>query len=216
LEVSVRRDELTALKEQKAHLVHEMRTLGRGADARANGGDWTAEDKQAFDKVADRIRGINSRVNAEATVSALSEGHGWGSSNAVLSEQLAPHTAPSSYRSFREAGKWDSQDSAEYANAYWEWFTTTNPEEIHPDLLVQMRTMSKGTPSAGGYLVPQDVSQQALAAARAAGPMQTVARRFTTDQGAQFSVPVFDPHGSAAWLAESASYMESTRRRKRR
>ena len=70
----------------------------------------------------------------------------------------------------------------------------------------RVRVLSKAS-SGGGFLVPTELAQQIIAAARSATPSR-LAQEFVTT-GATLNVALDATHGTAAWTAESASYTPS-------
>jgi HK97 family phage major capsid protein len=71
-------------------------------------------------------------------------------------------------------------------------------------LLLEQRVLSKAA-SGGGFLVPTELADRVISAARAAGALSRVAAEFVTEAGETFNVPLAGTHGTAAWLAESGS-----------
>jgi HK97 family phage major capsid protein len=72
----------------------------------------------------------------------------------------------------------------------------------------EYRVLSKAS-SGGGFLVPTDVEEKVIAAARAASAVAQVATEVVTAKGETFGVALAGTHGSAAWVSESASYTPS-------
>lgn len=75
-------------------------------------------------------------------------------------------------------------------------------------LLLEQRVLSRAT-SGGGFLVPADLADRVISAARAAGALSRVAAEFVTEAGETFAVPLAGTYGTAAWVAESGSYTPS-------
>lgn len=67
------------------------------------------------------------------------------------------------------------------------------------------RALSRASGAAGNFLVPSDLEEKIVSAARAESAISRLAREFTTDSGASFGLPVAATHGSAAWAAEGAA-----------
>src|SRR4029450_11311539 len=63
--------------------------------------------------------------------------------------------------------------------------------------------------SGGGFLVPTDLAEQILSAARAQSAIAGLALELVTSDGAALGLPPVATHGSAAWTAESGSYAPS-------
>lgn len=58
--------------------------------------------------------------------------------------------------------------------------------------IVQLRAQSEGTPTAGGYLVPDTFRQKLVEKRKAFGGLQNVVENITTSTGANMSWPTFD------------------------
>jgi HK97 family phage major capsid protein len=72
----------------------------------------------------------------------------------------------------------------------------------------EYRVLSKGA-SGGGFLVPTDVSEMIIAAARAASAVAQVATEVVTERGETVGMALAGTHGTAVWTAESGSYTPS-------
>ena len=92
-----------------------------------------------------------------------------------------------SLQDFRENG-----DHADIGHrAFWRWATMpqigNDARELLPprgaELLEEQRVLSKAA-SGGGFLVPDDVANQVVAAARATSVMAQLALEYVTDSGA--------------------------------
>ena len=70
----------------------------------------------------------------------------------------------------------------------------------------EYRVLSKAA-SGGGYFVPTDLADHGRPGARfLPGGVGTLARTVVTSSGETINVPLNLTHGTAAWIAESASY----------
>jgi HK97 family phage major capsid protein len=67
------------------------------------------------------------------------------------------------------------------------------------------RALSRASGAAGNFLVPSDMEEKIVSAARAESAIARLAREFTTDTGSTLTLPVAPTHGSAAWVAEGAA-----------
>ena len=115
--------------------------------------------------------------------------------------------------SFRRHRPAPIETPAVQAEAFWNWVTMPSMPDADVSAVellseAEFRVLSKAA-SGGGYLVPSDVSDQIVLAARAASPMLQVASQLTTADGQTMGVPLASTHGSAAWIAESGSYTPS-------
>ena len=117
-----------------------------------------------------------------------------------------PRRPGSSFREWREDG-----DGTPVENrAFWNWLTAPNQGVDARELLVQdeQRVLSKAV-SGRGFLVPTDLSEMIVSAARAQSAIAQLALEFVTSDGASFGLPLAGTHGSGAWTAESGSYVAS-------
>jgi HK97 family phage major capsid protein len=93
---------------------------------------------------------------------------------------------------------------------FWQYVTAppgfADPRETLND--EEYRVLSKAA-SGGGFLVPTDVENKVVAAARAASAVAQVATDVTTAKGETLGFALASTHGTAAWVAESASYTPS-------
>ncbi len=71
--------------------------------------------------------------------------------------------------------------------------------------LAEQRALSRASGAAGNFLVPTDMEEMILSAARAESAIARLAREISTDTGSTLTLPVAPTHGSAAWTAENAA-----------
>ena len=117
----------------------------------------------------------------------------------------APRRPLSSYEEFRE----DEDYAPIETRAFWRWMTERLPPGRDPrDILdeAEFRVLNKTTTTAGGFLVPQDMGEMIVSAARAANAVAQVALEIPTAGGENFLLPTDVTHGVAAWTAESVGY----------
>jgi HK97 family phage major capsid protein len=118
-----------------------------------------------------------------------------------------PRRAPTStLEEFRQDGDYAPIES----RAFWRW-AKTSMEGVHASDFMpeeEYRVLSKGA-SGGGFLVPTDVSEMIIAAARAASAVAQVATEVVTERGETVGMALAGTHGTAVWTAESGSYTPS-------
>jgi HK97 family phage major capsid protein len=94
--------------------------------------------------------------------------------------------------------------------AFWNYMvapaTGIDPRELLT--IEEQRVLSKGA-SGGGFLVPTDLAELIVSAARAQSALAQLSQEFVTSDGATFNVPLGGSHGTAAWTAESGTYTAS-------
>ena len=69
----------------------------------------------------------------------------------------------------------------------------------------ETRALSRASGAAGNFLVPADVEDKIVSAARTQSAIARLARTVTTDSGSTLTVPVSTSHGTAAWQGENAA-----------
>jgi HK97 family phage major capsid protein len=127
---------------------------------------------------------------------------------AALSKEIRRQLARGVQTTLEEyrAGKADA-----VANAFWDYATYPgiwegDPAEIQAD--AEWRVLSKAA-SGGGFLVPTDLADMVVSAARSKSPIAQLAQEWVTVRGDTFGVPTAASHGSAAWVAESGAISPS-------
>jgi HK97 family phage major capsid protein len=88
-------------------------------------------------------------------------------------------------------------------SSWWRYAIAKSPRgELD---LAEQRALSRASGAAGNFLVPVDMEELIISAARAESAVARLARELTTDTGSTLSLPVAPAHGSAAWTAEGAA-----------
>jgi HK97 family phage major capsid protein len=199
----MRRDDEQRLKEQRMHLVQELRTLGTAADqwkAENHESEWRQEDKDKFAKLEKDVLSINESLEQHHRTEALAA---WAPEDAVsYSAEGAPKTL-NQFRSQNAAVQ--VADLPDVRLAVYKWMVE-GKESLDSE---EYRVLSKAA-SGGGFFVPTDLADQIVRALRfLPGGVASLARTITTGSGDTFNIPLNLTHGSAAWLAESAAYTPS-------
>lgn len=89
------------------------------------------------------------------------------------------------------------------------WLYATAPfgkSGLHKD---EWRALSRASGAAGNFLVPVDLADQIVSAARNESAIARLARTFTTDSGTTLTLPTAPTHGTASWTAENAAIAPS-------
>jgi HK97 family phage major capsid protein len=198
----VREDELKQLREQRLQLVTELRSFTAAMQERAteNSGTILAEDQEEYDKRETDLIELNKRIELE-TRTALLVNHTPDALRRIQAEGTA--TTLEEYRS--ESAGMKPQDLPEVRRAVYSWLVKGR-EGLD---LEEYRVLSKAA-SGGGFFVPTDLADQVVRALRfLPGGVGALARMVVTSTGDLFNVPQNLTHGTAAWIAESASYTPS-------
>jgi HK97 family phage major capsid protein len=133
-----------------------------------------------------------------------------------MSPRVTPkQTGRSSYAEFRSRGSLSSFESPE--SVFWRYMTERSSSVVssfgHRQLATmddeELRTLSKATNAAGGYLVPSDFDDMVTTARRSRAVIGNLARELVTDEGSALLMPAATTHGVATWTAENAGYTTS-------
>lgn len=89
------------------------------------------------------------------------------------------------------------------ADAWWR-YATAKSARAELDA-AEERALSRASGAAGNFLVPGDLEEKIVSAARAESAISRLAREFNTDSGSTITLPVATTHGAAAWVAEGAA-----------
>jgi HK97 family phage major capsid protein len=201
----MRRDEILALKERRAHLhkeITDLFTLAEGEDR-----ELTADEAEKLDKMEDEFRSTTKRwEKAEELYRRDKEiQHSLETPLELrVSDSDDVPTTLADYRS--KTMQQRIQDTPEYRMAYWHYLTVKNLAELD---IEEQRVLSKATAGAGANLVPTDFYRQIINILRFTGPINQLANTITTDSGETIQVPTVSAHGVATWTAENAGYTAS-------
>src|SRR5436190_11938228 len=199
----MRRDEEQRLKEQRMHLVQELRTHSAAADAYKAENvltEWRAEDTERFEKLEKEILSINQSLEAHHRTEALAR---WQPEDAV---SYSPDGAPKTMMEYRgQNATVATPDLPDVRQAVYKWITEGKESLDHEEY----RVLSKAA-SGGGFFVPTDLADAVVRAMRfLPGGVGTLARTLVTSSGDLINIPLNLTHGSAAWIAESGAYTPS-------
>jgi HK97 family phage major capsid protein len=200
-----RRDDIRRLHEQRAHIHAEMRSLSETAEK--DNRDLNAEESGQFDKMATEFEELEARARRAEALFAQERQVDQMLTTPLEKRVAGLDGAPETYREFRDQRTGPAvQEQAEYRNAFWQYISTRSISDLDVE---EHRALSKGTTTAGGFLVPTDFYNQIIRSLRFMGTMASLATEITTDNGDTIQVPANTAHGTAAWLAEAGSYTPS-------
>ena len=124
---------------------------------------------------------------------------------------MAPRVLPRP-RSSLEEYRVDEDYAPLESRAFWRYATMPVPPGRDARAFLdeaESRVLNKTTTTLGGFLVPQDLNESIISAARARSAIAQVSLELPTDSGETLLVPTATAHGTAAWLAESAAYTDA-------
>jgi len=201
----MRRDEILALKEQRATLHKSMVDLFGVAEGDSR--EFTAEESQQYDTMEEEFRSLTDRwqraeelYNREQEVTRTL--------NTPIDLRIedgddVPLTLAEYRMKTRGPNPWDTP---EYRSAYWHYLTVQNVAELD---IEEQRVLSKASGPAGANLVPTEFRNQIIEILRFMGPINQLAEVMTTDSGEAIQIPAVTSHGVATWTAENAAYTAS-------
>jgi HK97 family phage major capsid protein len=199
----MRRDDVLRLEEQRKALAHELRTLNQAAEDFKQDNhlsEWRAEDTEKWKKLETDILSVNQSLEMHKRTEDLAT---WAPEDAVSYNPDGAAKTLNEYRSQNAAVQ--VSDLPDVRLAIYKWMVD-GKESLDSE---EYRVLSKAA-SGGGFFVPTDLADQIVRAMRfLPGGVASLARTITTGSGDTFNIPLNLTHGSAAWLAESASYTPS-------
>ena len=201
----MRRDDILALKEQRAVLLSDMQGMVTAAEGDSR--DLTAEEREEYENKEGEFRSLTERWQ-RAEELYLQEKEVKRSLEtplelAVIDDGDVPRTL-SEWRAKTQPGR--PQDSPEFRAAWFHYMTVRSLSELD---IEEQRVLSKASAGAGANLVPTDFAREIVNIARFMGPINQLANVMTTDSGETIQIPTVSAHGTAAWTAENAAYSPS-------
>ena len=191
----MRRDDITGLKEQRAHAIADMQKMFTEAEQRSDNPGFTAEEQEKFDKIAAEERSLAGKIQiAEDLYKKEQE------AKKALDEPLELRIAdgdevPESLAEWREKTRQTNPwDTPEYRSAWFHYMTAKSLAHLD---IEESRVLSKATAGAGANLVPTSFYNQIINILRFTGPFQELASKITTDSGEALQIPSISSHGVA-------------------
>src|SRR5262245_19803287 len=201
----MRRDDILALREQRAHLLSQMQEMT--AAANGEGRDFNAEEEEKYDKIMDEFRSTTKRTERAEQERDLHDEIQKSLNAPTQFRAVDDEEVPTSLEEYRAKTQPQRlQDTAEYRMAYWKYLTVRNLAELEQ---AEQRVLSEATAGAGANLVPTDFYRQIINILWFTGPINQLANTITTDSGETIQVPTVSAHGVATWTAENAAYTAS-------
>ncbi len=169
------------LRAKRKALIDESRRVMQAAVNETRG--FTSEEQEQLDK-------LNADIDAlERTIAQVEQ-----------VERAERSFVPESQR--ETATVQAENRAAQYRNAFWSYFRGQTSE-------TELRAMSVGQDTAGGYTVPDEFRAQLITALDEANVMRGLSTVITSNSGT-LTLPVLSTRASAYWAAEAAAYSETT------
>ena len=159
---------------------------------RGNDGLLSAEDTATYDKMEADVVALGKEIDRLERQSAID------------AELARPTAMPITNQpgEGRITEKKTGRASEEYRDAFWNNIRDKgNPYELK-------NSLSIGTDSEGGYLVPDEFERKLIDALQEENFFRTLATVIKTSSGDR-KIPVVTGHGEAAWMDENGLYPES-------
>lgn len=189
--------ETKPLYEKKATLVKEYRELTNKMDKT----DFSTEDGEKMKTIETELDGITEQIAAKKKLFDLTE-----SEEDRIAEIAEDHEDDAEVIKAGEKA---------YADAFWKYMLRSTSEagmsELTPEqqkLLIEgeKRAQSVGTDTAGGFLSPQEFSNELAITLKAFGGMREASRTIRTAKGGDLDWPLNDPTANTGeWLAENTT-----------
>ncbi|MBA3688481.1 MAG: phage major capsid protein [Chloroflexi bacterium] len=201
----MRRDELRKLAEQEAALQAKAVELHESAEKEQR--NLSGEEQESFEKILHDIDDVRERRTRGEKLFAAQREVDQTLTTPIEKRIGDGGDAPNSFMEHRQRQLGTpQQDLPEFRAAFWQYLGVNSVSDLDVE---EHRALSKGTASAGGYLVPTAFYDQIIRALRDLGSVSALANEITTDSGETIQLPANTAHGSAVWLAESAAFTPS-------
>ena len=200
----MRRDDILALKEERASLHQEMIALFSQAEGEKR--EFSAEESQQYDKMEADFRSLTQRwETAERLYKEDQEVQ--KSLNTPLELRVADDDVPDTLSEYRRRMAPELPwDTVEFRSAWFHYMSVRNLSELD---IEEQRVLSKASAGAGLNLVPTSFRNEIINIARFMGPINELANTINTDSGETIQIPSVSAHGTASWIAESGAYSPS-------
>lgn len=191
-------DRVTALKQERAGLVAQMRSILDLADSEERTA-LNAEEQQEYERLEAEVDSLGGRIGVEEKLRSreieLAERQEGIDPRAALGDTPEARTAAAD-EEYRDI-------FLRYVRSGW---SDLDREERNVLARHEVRDQVKGTNTAGGFLVPTGFFNELYEHLTAAGAVrQTRVRVITTQAGEALLLPKTTAHGAASLLAESAA-----------
>ena len=201
----MRRDDIRALHEQRAHIHSEMlATVGKAEEEKR---DFTAEEQEAFNKLATDFEGLEQRARRAEQIYRQDSDVQKALTSPIELRVGLEDEAPTSLQGWR-ANKLDVRmvDTPEYRSAIYKYLGSRSIADIDVE---EHRVLSRATNPAGGFIVPTEFENRLIEARRFIGSFETLANIIVTDSGEPLLIPSVSAFGAMTWTSENAAFTPS-------
>jgi len=189
------------MRQKRAALVKQARELLDKTEEEKR--CLTAEEEQQYDRVMADVDKLAKDIEREERQQALEK---------ELAQSQGTIAAGREQPGEKKTDGYSIRASEEYRSAFWEAIRMGEnvlfPEQRRLLLNPEVRALSVGTDSAGGYTVPDEFERTLIQGLQDQNVMRTLATVISTSSGTR-EIPVVSAHGTAAWTGEAAAATES-------
>lgn len=187
----------TRLREDRAKVYAEAQGVIEACERDTR--DPSAEDRDKLDKLLSRVDELDKDISSREKLASLSPALERGAADVTGGEP-----DEDGKRVFRKFGRqekraWDSPE-------YFEAFERHVRDGVSSS---ELRTLTVGTNSAGGYTVPTEMQTNIITFARDFGVMRQLATVVNTADGNPMNWPSWTTNVVSAWTAEGVGFNET-------
>jgi HK97 family phage major capsid protein len=167
----------------------------------------TGEEQEKFEKLMTDVEDVRER-RSRAEKLLVQDREIQHTLNTPVEQRVAGsgEQGAATLAEYRRAnGYTPKEDDPEYRDAFWHHLTA----QQHELDVEEQRALSKGTTTAGGFLVPTSMSNEIIRSSRDMGAIAQLCNEIRTEGGETLNLPANTVHGVASWTAESIAYTPS-------
>jgi hypothetical protein len=167
----MRRDDIRRLSEQRKQVFATMHKLNE--DAEKENRNLSAEENEQFEKMAVEFEDLKARED-RAVKLFMQDREVEKTMTTPIEHRLGDEgDAAATLNEYRTKGMVPRQDEPEYRNAFWHHLVAHGSELD----VEEQRALSKGTTTAGGFLVPTSMANEIIRSSRDMGAIATALQR---------------------------------------
>ncbi len=199
---------LQELYDKRANLITEARKILDTAEAETR--DVSSEEQEQWDRYMADVDKVGADIKREERLAESEREQREAERAQSHRPRLDPNADPGSDGG--DAAEERANCGTQYADAFWHYMRegrqALSADEYGRMTSPEVRALSVGTDTAGGYTVPDEFERQMVEALDDENVMRGLCTVINTMSGTR-EIPVVASQGAAAWTSEAASYNES-------
>jgi HK97 family phage major capsid protein len=188
------------MRQERAKLIAQARELLDQAEKENR--DLRPEEEQQYERIMEDVDRRAKIIEREERLQGMESDLQQSTRRTVLD----PSAQPQEERRNKKLA-----ETAEYREAFWQAIrqdrNSLDAEQIRLLMSPEVRTLVTQTNTAGGYLIPTDFERTLIQKLLSFNVMRSLCTIITTAHPTE--IPVEADFGTATWLAENATYVES-------